>query len=449
MTPEELEKKLNELSTRVSTIEKGSTFTPPSGLLQPTPSTGGGYFAVKDAADQDAVLLYGGGPDVHGSHNSHISVGGNQFDGALNIFVKGQANSGLIQQEPAISLDGTARAVRILDDNGVLTTHVHAGAIYLGTPAEFFDTPMLLNGTEGYIRLGSIKGKTGGKIELIDPQHGSATVTLDSSNKNVQLYDNGVLKVLIDAGTIYLGAPAEFFDTPMLLNGPGGYVRLGSIKGKASGKIELFDSQHGDAAVTLDGGHGAIGQNTQIQRGYIQLLSNGKPTLSLSGIGEIICSLLICGKASINGGDGTMSCNDVVLSNGDCAEEFESETLEIETGDVVVLNEAGRVERSRRVYDTRVAGVVAGAGTYKPAILLDRKPGRTNRIAIGLLGKVYCKVDATKRSIAPGDLLTTGPCEGHAMKATDRRRRAGAILGKALGPLPNGRGLIPVLLALA
>jgi hypothetical protein len=34
--------------------------------------------------------------------------------------------------------------------------------------------------------------------------------------------------------------------------------------------------------------------------------------------------------------------------------------------------------------------------------------------------------------------------QGHAMKAVDARRAFGATIGKALSPLPSGRGLIPV-----
>ena len=50
--------------------------------------------------------------------------------------------------------------------------------------------------------------------------------------------------------------------------------------------------------------------------------------------------------------------------------------------------------------------------------------------------------------VALGDLLTTSDTAGHAMKAVDPRRAFGAILGKALQPLSEGRGLIPVLVAL-
>jgi hypothetical protein len=45
-------------------------------------------------------------------------------------------------------------------------------------------------------------------------------------------------------------------------------------------------------------------------------------------------------------------------------------------------------------------------------------------------------------------LLTTSPTRGHAMKATDPLQAFGAVLGKALRPLTEGQGLIPILVAL-
>jgi hypothetical protein len=65
-----------------------------------------------------------------------------------------------------------------------------------------------------------------------------------------------------------------------------------------------------------------------------------------------------------------------------------------------------------------------------------------------LLGKVYCKVDAQFAAISVGDLLTTSPTPGHAMKAADPSKAFGAVIGKAMGPLNEGQGLIPILIAL-
>jgi len=64
------------------------------------------------------------------------------------------------------------------------------------------------------------------------------------------------------------------------------------------------------------------------------------------------------------------------------------------------------------------------------------------------LGKAYCKIDARYAEIQVGDLLTSSPLIGHAMKATDSARAFGAVIGKALRPLENGQGLIPILIAL-
>ena len=140
---------------------------------------------------------------------------------------------------------------------------------------------------------------------------------------------------------------------------------------------------------------------------------------------------------------------DVILTNADCAEDFDvADAATADPGTVMVLGEDGRLEASGREYDKRVAGVVSGAGNYRPAIVLDRQEPASDRRAIALVGKVFCKVDANDSPIAIGDLLTTSATPGHAMKACDPRKAFGAVIGKALRPLERGRGLIPVLIAL-
>ena len=64
------------------------------------------------------------------------------------------------------------------------------------------------------------------------------------------------------------------------------------------------------------------------------------------------------------------------------------------------------------------------------------------------MGKVNCKVDAQYAAIEAGDLLTTSPSPGHAMKATDPAQAFGTVIGKALKPLKEGTGLIPILISL-
>jgi len=139
---------------------------------------------------------------------------------------------------------------------------------------------------------------------------------------------------------------------------------------------------------------------------------------------------------------------DVRMTNADCAEDFDASSVSAAgPGSVMVLGEDGVLVPCGDAYDKRVVGVVSGAGGYRPAIALDRRSSMGHRVPIGLLGKVYCKVDAKYGQIEVGDLLTTSPTLGHAMKA-DGPQAFGSVLGKALQPLCAGQGLIPILIAL-
>ena len=152
-------------------------------------------------------------------------------------------------------------------------------------------------------------------------------------------------------------------------------------------------------------------------------------------------------KLEVNGN--ILATGDIRLTNADCAEDFDiCETEQIEPGTVMVLGEEGKLEQSQKAYDKRVAGVISGAGDYKPGIVLDKQQSSNIRKPIALLGKVYCKVDAGHGAIEIGDLLTTSPTPGHAMKAEDPLKAFGTVIGKALRPLAEGQGLIPILIAL-
>jgi hypothetical protein len=135
----------------------------------------------------------------------------------------------------------------------------------------------------------------------------------------------------------------------------------------------------------------------------------------------------------------------------DCAEEFDSaEPSDLEPGTVVILDQNAKLRQSCAAYDKRVAGVISGAGGLRPGIVLDHQAEvqEGGRLPIALLGKVYCKVDATYGAVEVGDLLTTSPTPGHAMKVSDPLKAFGAVIGKALSPMETGEGIIPVLVAL-
>ncbi len=140
---------------------------------------------------------------------------------------------------------------------------------------------------------------------------------------------------------------------------------------------------------------------------------------------------------------------DLILTNADAAEDFFVEdAANVEPGTVLVIDGEDRLRRSDHAYDKRVAGVVSGSASFKPAIVLDRQPGLSDRLPVALAGKVYVNADASRNPIAVGDLLTTSSIAGHAMRAADPARTPGSVIGKALAPLHRDLGSIPILVAL-
>ena len=152
------------------------------------------------------------------------------------------------------------------------------------------------------------------------------------------------------------------------------------------------------------------------------------------------------GDVEVAGNLNMLSQGDVILN--DLAEHFDATDGGAEPGTVMVVDHDGNLRPGDSAYDRRVAGVVSGAGNFKPGIILGNQQSSAKDSLIALLGKVYCKVDASSSPIEVGDMLTTSATPGHAMKATDPSRAFGAVIGKALRPLPSGCGMIPILIAL-
>jgi hypothetical protein len=150
--------------------------------------------------------------------------------------------------------------------------------------------------------------------------------------------------------------------------------------------------------------------------------------------------------------EGTTTTTVLTITGGaDIAERFEVAGSEpVSPGHVVVIDEANppMLRLSDRRYDRRVAGVIAGAGTLSPGVVLSRPQKAPNEHYVALAGVVYVLADASEGSIRAGDLLTTSKTAGHAMRVMDYEQASGAILGKAMEPLEQGRGLVLVLVSL-
>jgi hypothetical protein len=92
---------------------------------------------------------------------------------------------------------------------------------------------------------------------------------------------------------------------------------------------------------------------------------------------------------------------------------------------------------------------VSGAGGVKAGMVMSQEGTLADgKFPVALTGRVYCWVDASESAIEPGDLLTTSSTPGHAMKAANAAQAQGAIIGKAMTSLKEGKGLVLVLVTL-
>ena len=148
-----------------------------------------------------------------------------------------------------------------------------------------------------------------------------------------------------------------------------------------------------------------------------------------------------------------------VLGGADLAENFDVrideglDALEAaQPGTVVSIDpeHEGRLVPSRQAYDRAVAGVISGGGGLSPGMVLGVEKTETEStrpVALSGRVRVLCET-STGGTIRPGDLLTTSGEPGYCMKVTDHAKAQGAILGKAMGSLDDGTGLVLALVSL-
>jgi hypothetical protein len=148
--------------------------------------------------------------------------------------------------------------------------------------------------------------------------------------------------------------------------------------------------------------------------------------------------------------DGTLTCKVLTISGADVAEPFEISTKDLPKGSVVIIDEKnpGQLKLSDCAYDKRVAGILSGANGVRAGICLSQPGFNDGGQNVALSGRVYVLADASSGSIRPGDLLTTSGTPGHAMSVTDHGKAQGAIIGKAMSALKEGKGMVLVLVTL-
>ena len=152
--------------------------------------------------------------------------------------------------------------------------------------------------------------------------------------------------------------------------------------------------------------------------------------------------------------DGTVQATawNGVLSGGDYAESVNvsGDREKYEPGDVLVIDpdSEGNFLKSSAPYSSAVTGIYS----TKPGVVGRRQlTARTHmkeEVPMAMTGIVPTKVSAENGSIKPGDLLVTSSKRGYAMKGTDRTQMLGAVIGKAIGHLDSGTGVIEAVVTL-
>jgi hypothetical protein len=281
------------------------------------------------------------------------------------------------------------------------------------------------------------------------------------------------------------GLAGKFDGSVLVLGGLSAGSTVQGTNGAGSGIVTQFgggvkgDSDNGWGVIgtswTYDGvrgennGNGAAirgvchssGGNAGVFEGNVVVIGNTTVGATLSAATASVSLGLSVGQnlqgntarfaGDVSVGGTLQVTTDIILAGADCAEEFDlAGNGGAEPGSVMVIDgETAGLAACSRAYDTCAAGVVSGAGSFRPGVTLGRvAEASCQRAAIALVGKVFCKVTAANGSIRVGDLLTTSAEAGHAMRVSDVARATGAIIGKALGRLEGGTGLIPILIAL-
>ena len=350
--------------------------------------TGGTAYGTYSRADgSDTGTAYG---TYSYAHKPSTDTSGSTYGG---YFVSDNDSSGSSWgvYSNAYGTGGTNTAVRAIASNGSYNYGVYASATGGTSWAGYF-----------YGSLGVDIYGTGNNIQsfILDPD-GYA------SNAKFAMYDtDGEMKVQIVARETSTteGAEMKMYDED------------------GTNTIEF------DAEYASDGG------------GYLALRNGvGTTTISLD---------------SDYSGDGRITTEELRITGGsDLSEQFDINGAKdaVKPGMLVSIDpkRAGKLIISNASYDKKVAGIISGAGGVKPGMMMGQEGSQANGDhPVALTGRVYCWADASNGAIEPGDLLTTSSTPGHAMKVSNHNKALGAIIGKAMTSLEEGKGLVLVLVSL-
>ena len=272
--------------------------------------------------------------------------------------------------------------------------------------------------------------------------------------------------------------------------GPGYQLEIDQTPGSDIPIVAFFNNRtpgsgnqtHGISVLSPNAsGSGALGSTIEagasrsaLNLGYMAFVSKGSgltsnfltfglysedEVLNISGTGNVgigttspTYTLDVNGTVHASSGvvypDGTVQTTafNPTVCGGDYAESVDvsGDRTHYGPGDVLVIDpdHTGKFLQSSEPYSSAVMGIYS----TKPGVIGRRQttPKSDDEIPMAMIGIVPTKVSAENGPINPGDLLVTSSTPGYAMKGTDRGRMLGAVIGKALGHLDSGTGVIEV-----
>ena len=160
--------------------------------------------------------------------------------------------------------------------------------------------------------------------------------------------------------------------------------------------------------------------------------SSGSVTLNVDATSANTASKVVARDSSGNFAAGTITATATQAQYADLAEKYTADE-DYEPGTVVIFGGDEEVTACEIEADHRVAGVVS----TDPAYLMNSD---ADGVAIALKGRVPCKVTGP---VVKGDLMVASSVKGHAK--ADNNAGPGRIIGKAIGEIDSGEGVIEVL----
>jgi hypothetical protein len=370
------------------------------------------------------------------SQSQKLEVNGTeQVDGNLNVnYVSA---SGILLQSNPQAIEGWG-----WNDNLTLYT--------LGAGGTINNNQLVLDAANGNVGIGTTSPRSGLEVAELDAYYPSTTTTsvrvggVNPGPSSVAL--NGVSstnQILfssyrdVQANTV--GAKISAINNAVYsAGGAGNYWRVQNTDiafSTLSGYTSSVDSTSEKMRLTAGGN---LGIGTAAPGAKLEVDGNVKLT---AGSG-----------ASITFADGTTQSTAYtgVICGGDYAESVDvsGSRTNYGPGDVLVLDpeNPGKVLKSIEAYSTSVSGIYS----TKPGTVGRRQTTAKNadEVPMAMMGIVPAKVSAENGPVKVGDLLVSSSTPGYAMKGTDHNRMLGAVIGKAMGKLDSGTGVIEVLVTL-